>query len=177
MAGIQKSQQFSQSAITLQLMLNGPSEVTRALSHLTWLCGLVSATVSTWSEVYLHMKEREILVPPTDPLIKRILRQVAMHSLMEVGIRYPGIKHNCTDITSATQETVAEEWNNWETLAQELCPDSSHEPRSQCSDLSEFHMNGGFPLAWTDLVLRTCVKLWAYKHTQKNGKDQMSVYF
>lgn len=72
---------------------------------------------------------------------------MAVYSLMGVRIRYPGIKQDCTDITSATQGMMAEEWNNSETLVQELCPDNSYGPRSHCHDLSAV-MNGGFPLAW-----------------------------
>lgn len=54
-------------------MLNVSSEVIRVFSNLTCPCELVSATFSTWSEVCLHMKEYEIPVLPTDPLIKGIL--------------------------------------------------------------------------------------------------------
>lgn len=81
----------------------------------------MSAMFSTWSEVYLHMKACKNPVLPRDPLIKAVLRGMGMYSVMEVVIRYPGIKQDCTGITAATQGTVAEGGMNSETLVQELC--------------------------------------------------------
>lgn len=91
---------------------------------------------------------------------------MAKYSVMEMGIRYAGIKQDCTDIPSATQGTRAE-WNNSETLVQELCPDNSYGPRSQCNDLSAVIWMGifhWFVQIWSWEIV------WSAGHTNTHQK-------
>jgi len=93
-----------------------------------------------------------------------------MCSVMEGGIRYPGIKQNCTDILQL-------HWGRHRTviikiviLVQEQCSDCSYEFGSQGNDLKVTPVKGVFRLACTGFGLRIWADLWAYVQTHKNAK-------